>query len=104
EAKEDGDVVPPLTCLNACASFLEGVQLAVRIGMVNEKLRVQKIERFSAEAKDAQSALRRMVQLNVSVGEMENRLNVHYRPEKPEFSMIVKEAEIFQRKLLENRP
>lgn len=100
ETKEEGTNVPPLTCLNACAAFLEGVQLAVRIGMVNEKLRLKKIEKFSAEVKDAQSALRRMAQLNVSVGEMENRFRVHYRPEKPEFSAIVKEAEIFQRKLL----
>lgn len=97
EPKEDQ--VSPLLCLNACAAFLEGIQLSVRIGMINEKLRAGAIGKFSPEAKEGQSALKRLAQLDITIDDMNSRFNVRYRPEKPEFPLIVREAEVFQRNL-----
>ena len=98
---KSGDEVSPLMCLTACAAFLEGVQLAVRVGMINEKIRANILERHAPEAKESQSATRRLKQLEATIIEMEERLSVRYRPEKPEFHAIIQEGELFQRKLLE---
>lgn len=100
EPKEDS-VVSPVLCLNVCAAFLEGLQLAYKIGMTNDKLRLMIIEKFSTEAKFSQSALKRLAELNIEVRSFENRMEVRFRPEKPEFSTMVTEAERYHRKIYE---
>ncbi len=100
EPKEEGNVSPVL-CMNVCAAFLEGLQLAYKIGMVNDKLRLMIIEKYSTEAKVGQAALKRLAELNIEVRSFENRMDVRYRPEKPEFSMMVIDAERFHRKTYE---
>ncbi len=102
EAKEEGGISPVL-CLNVCAAFLEGLQLAYRVGIINDKIRLMLVEKFSTEGLICQSALKRLAELNIEVRSFENRMNVRFRPEKPEFSDMVTEAERFHRKMYESK-
>lgn len=93
---EDQNLMP-CDCLNACAAFLEGIQLSVRLGMINEQFRQGQIESASQEMKEAQSARSRLSDLVQEIGQFEDKYTVHYRPERADFSAIVKEAERFER-------
>lgn len=84
-------------CLIVAAAYLEGIQMAFQIGMINEKLRLLLLDRYSPEDQLADSGRRRLGRLNAEIRNFENTLNVRYRPEKPEFSAIVIEAERFAR-------
>ncbi|HRK98621.1 MAG TPA: hypothetical protein PLE43_09125 [Alphaproteobacteria bacterium] len=93
--------VSPTQCLNACAAFLEGIQLSVRLGMNNEKIHQRLANSVnSSEALENISALARMGQLTLELDGFNSVLDVHYRPERPNFSAIAKEAEAFQRQLI----
>lgn len=96
-SKEDAKVSPVL-CMNVCAAFLEGLQLSFQIGTANEQLRLGLIEKYSLEAKKAESAGHRLAELNIEIGSFTNRLKVRFRPEKPEFAEIITEAENFYRR------
>tara|TARA_R110002124_G_scaffold64985_1_gene177168 strand:+ start:52220 stop:53245 length:1026 start_codon:yes stop_codon:yes gene_type:complete len=85
----------------SCASFLEGIQLAFSIGMTNEKLRQEIITRASEEAREADSARRRLAKLNAQITSLEQNSDVRYRPEKPVFSEMVIAAEALMTKIIE---
>jgi hypothetical protein len=87
-------------CLGVAAAFLEGVQLAFAVGMNNEKIRIGLIERHSKEEKQTRDAAQRLNRLATEIGNLENTFEVRYRPEKPEFHMIVVDAEQFAQKVL----
>lgn len=87
--------VSPVQCLNVCAAFLEGIQLAFLIGINNEKLRLNLISKSTKESITATSARRRLGSLNAEIKTFENTMRVHYRPERPEFGELVSEAERF---------
>lgn len=98
---EEDRKVSPVMCMNVCAAFLEGIQLAFKVGLANDKLRLMLIEKFSTEAKQAQSALRRLAELNLEIKGFDNQSKIRYRPEEPEFSLIITDAERFHRKVFE---
>lgn len=88
-------------CLNGAAAFLEGIQLSFMVGMNNEKIRIGKIARFSTEEKQTRSALGRLKILSTELSHLEDTLLIHYRPERPQFKLIIAEAErMAQRTLL----
>lgn len=84
-------------CLNIAAAYLEGVQLAFKIGMIGEKLRLFVLDRYSNEDYLADSGARRLGRLKSEIADFEDKLSVWYRPERPEFSDIIVEAEKFAR-------
>ncbi len=86
-------------CMNVAAAFLEGIQLCFQIGMINEKQRVGMIDSFSHEAKKADSARDRLQFLKAEISAFENRYDVKYRLEKPDFGLLVQDAESFAKKL-----
>lgn len=98
--KEDRKVSPFL-CLSVCAAFLEGLQLAYKVGATNEKLRLAMIDKFSPEAVQSQAAIRRLADLNIEITSFENRLKTRFRPEKPEFSYMIADSERYWRKKYE---
>lgn len=102
EPGEDAPVSVP-QCLVVAAAYLEGIQLSFHIGMTNEKLRQGKINRYSEDDRKADSARRRLGRLNAEIRTFENALQVRYRPEKPEFSRMIIEAENFTHNLLRAR-
>lgn len=87
-------------CLGTAAAFLEGVQLAFMVGMNHEKIRLGIIERHSKEEKQTREAGRRLSRLATEISNLEDTFEVRYRPEKPEFHLIVVDAEAFARKVL----
>lgn len=91
----------PHTILASAASFLEGVQLAFQVGLLNKKSELNLIERFSEEYKKAQRSEERLGNLNRAINSFEHYYNVHYRPDRPNFNKMVQDAESFAMKILE---
>lgn len=79
-------------CLNVAAAFIEGIDLARFLGMHNEKLRLKLVERFGTDDRKADLARRRFAPLNLEIKSFENMFDVRYRPEKPEFHLIIPET------------
>lgn len=102
EKKNDEADVSPSACLNASAAFLEGIQLAVRIGINNEKIRQGAVEPYGTENKENISASKRLAELSREIKIFENNFAVHYRPERPDFPQLTHDAEMFQRQILQS--
>lgn len=88
----------PVYCLNIGAAFLEGLQLSYAAGIINDKKRLLLTEKYSLEEKKLEAVIFRIGELNLELRGFENRLNIKFRPEKPEFSEAIKSAERFHRK------
>ncbi len=97
---KDKDPLNYAQCLAAAACFLEGTQLGFMVGMNNIKLYMGIIKRRSDDEKKTTEAGRRLGRLTAEVGNLERTYEVRYRPEKPEFHMIVTEAERLGLKIL----
>ncbi|NCT40957.1 MAG: hypothetical protein GW778_04770 [Alphaproteobacteria bacterium] len=80
-------------CLSVAAAFLEGVQLAYMAGINMFKTRVGMIERSSHDDLKTKEAQRRLARLDAEITNLDSTYNVRYRPEKPQFSLIMSEAE-----------
>ncbi len=85
--------------LSVAAAFLEAIQLCFQVGMINEKLRVGIIDSFSHESRKGDSARKRLEFLKAEISALENRYDVNYRIEKPDFGLIIQDAESFAKKL-----
>lgn len=100
EPREE-ETISAVHCLNICACFLEGLQLAYFIGTTNDKLKSSIVKRFSIEEKQAEQALKRIEELTVELEVFESRYKLKFRPEKPEFSQAIADAERAHRKQAE---
>lgn len=103
EPKGDkGDMdVSPVMCLNVCAAFLEGIQLAFKVGMAKDKLSLDLIDGASSEAKQMRMAKLRLEEVNAEIGVFIEKMHVRFRPEKPEFFTMISDAERYHRKIHE---
>lgn len=99
--KQQNQAIHIPQCLGAAAAFLEGVQLAFLVGMNMEKIRLNIIERFSKEEKQTKDGRLRLNRLSTEISNMEAAFEVRYRPEKPEFHVLMNEAEALGQKILE---
>lgn len=91
-------------CLGTAAAFLEGIQLAFMVGMNNEKIKRGIIARHSNEEKQTQEAAARLKRLTGEIMNLEGTCDVHYRPERPEFTKITMEAEQLAQKIFAPPP
>lgn len=98
--KRPGRRVRPSSCLSASAAFLEGIQLAFQVGMIRQKIKYDLIGKSSEEAHKGEDASQKLYRLNGAVSQFEGMYEVRYRPEKPDFKMMVEEAEEFGRRVL----
>lgn len=98
--KKKGAEVRPSQCMTAAAAFLEGIQLCFRVGMARQKLKFELISPASPEGVQAEDAGRRLGRLNTAVTQLENILEISYRPDRPEFSRMIDEAQEFALKVL----
>lgn len=87
-------------CLTVAAAFLEGIQLAFFVGLTRQKVRYELIETEAAAARQCEDASHKLGRLNSAISQFENLQNVNYRPDKPNFSGMVTDAEEFARKML----
>jgi hypothetical protein len=93
----------PVYCLNICGAFLEGLQLSYIVGITKDKKRLLLVQKFSAEEKKSEKALERIGELNLELQGFQNSFTVKFRPERPEFSDAIKDAERFHRKMFETK-
>lgn len=88
------------TTLTVAAAFLEGVQLAFQVGLMNRKQQYKLIEKFSDEDRKHKRATNRLANLNRAIGSYENHFSIGYRPDRPTFKEMVAKAEEFSIKIL----
>ncbi len=95
--------VSPVMCLNVCAAYLEGLQLAYKAGVINDKLRLDLVDRSSSEFRMLQSAFHRLSELGNEIEVFDTQFDVKYRPDKPQFQDMIASAERNHRKMHEAR-
>ncbi len=88
------------TILTASAAFLEGVQLAFTVGMTNKKRSIGMIETYSDEDRKGKRGVERLVNLGNAIESLEKKYIVHYRPDRPDFQAMVRDAESFAMTIL----
>jgi hypothetical protein len=98
--RKNGDPVRIPTILTVSAAFLEGVQLAFSVGMANKKRQVALIEKFSDDDRKGKRGGERLINLSSAIEGLERKYNVNYRPDRPDFQKMVREAEEFAMKIL----
>lgn len=95
-----GDDVRIPTILTTSAAFLEGVQLAFAVGMANKKRSMGLMEKYSDEDRKGKRSSDRLSNLSLAIETFEAKFNVHYRPDRPSFPEMVREAESFAMTIL----
>lgn len=91
--KRGGDPVRVPTILTMAAAFLEGVQLAFSVGITNRKKEFNMIEKYSEEDRKGRRGAERLINLTAAIETIEGKYDVFYRPERPDFQRMVREAE-----------
>lgn len=98
--KMNGEPVRIPTILTISAAFLEGVQLAFSVGMTNKKRSHGLIEKYSDEDRKGKRGAERLANLTQAIEGVERKYVCKYRPDRPEFQAMVREAEEFASKIL----
>ena len=88
------------TTLTVAAAFLEGIQLAFQVGLMNRKKEFKLIEKYSDEDRKHRRAADRLGNLNRAIGNYEQHFMINYRPERPTFKDMVTKAEAIASKIL----
>lgn len=83
----------PATVLTVCAAFLEGIQLSFEVGLYHKKKEFKLIDRYSDESRKGERASERMANLNAAIIRFEQKHLIIYRPERPNLTDMVTEAE-----------
>jgi hypothetical protein len=88
------------TVLTISAAFLEGVQLAFSVGMTNRKRASHLLEKYSDEDRKGKRGAERLANLTNAIETVERKYVCKYRPDRPDFQTMVREAEEFANKIL----
>lgn len=88
------------TILTISAAFLEGVQLAFNVGMTNRKRASHLFEKYSDEDRKGKRGAERLANLTNAIESVERKYVFKYRPDRPDFQQMVREAEAFANKIL----
>lgn len=91
--KADGEMITAPTLLTVSAAFLEGIQLAFTVGMLNKKREIGFIVKYTEEDRKAEKSTSRLINLNTAISRIEQKFLITYRPERPHFAEMVNEAE-----------
>lgn len=95
-----GEMVGIPTLMTVSAAFLEAVQLAFTVGLLNKKNEYGLIEKYSDEYRKANKSTDRLTNLNTAISRFEMDYTVIYRPERPAFMKMVDDAESKAMKIL----
>ncbi|MEM6780236.1 MAG: hypothetical protein AAF569_00060 [Pseudomonadota bacterium] len=91
--KPNGSSVRVSQSLTVSAAFLEGIQLAFQAGMYNKKKAYKLIEQYSDDDRKGKRTVERVGSLNRAINKYEMLYDVTYRPERPNFSKAIIDAE-----------
>lgn len=78
--------------LQLASYFLEGIQLAVTTGYLQNQIQSGRLKTGSAAERKARAAYKRIGQLSQYIKGDENRYKIRYRPERPDFIDILEQA------------
>lgn len=87
--------------LNTAALFLEGLQLAFKVGMNEQKLKLRIIERQTDEHQQAREEREKLEELHEDIKDLGTVLDIKYRPERPDVLVMAAKAEALARKILQ---
>lgn len=87
---------------SSAGDFLEATQLCYLVGLIKEKIETGRIDKFSHEARQIKYAEEELRALDIKIDSMENRHRVRYRPERPDFELLIEESEREAREKLYN--
>ncbi len=79
--------------LSTAADFLEGVQLSYIVGENSEKMDQGIIEKYSDEERQVKKGRTRISELDAQINALENMCKLRYRPERPDFNLLIQLAE-----------
>ena len=85
---ENAQKLHPYTSLTVAAAFLEAIQLAFQVGFLNQRKEFGLIEKYSDEDKKLLRSVTRLGNLNRAITNYENKFNVKYRPDRPNFNAM----------------
>jgi hypothetical protein len=88
------------TTLTVAAAFLEAIQLAFQVGLLNRKQEFQLYEKYSDEERKHKRSKNRLNNLDRAIANYEMNFSVNYRPDRPLFKEMVQKAENFAVKIL----
>ncbi len=92
-ASKDLKITPqPHESMQLAADYIEGINMAVRSGFMDYDIGKGHISQFSDGMKLYKAILKRLGQIELSIGQMERKFQIKYRPEKPDFKVIQKEC------------
>ena len=78
----------PYTSLTVAGAFLEAIQLAFAVGYMTQKKEFQLFEKYSEEDKKLSRSVTRLGNLNRAISKYEDKFDVNYRPERPDFNKM----------------
>lgn len=87
-------------CLSVAAAFLEGIQLAFQVGFFKQRQVFDMIESGSIENEKGREASQKLGRLNNAIQQFENTVEVSYRPDRPDFSRMIDDAQAFAKQNL----
>lgn len=88
------------TTLTVAAAFLESIQLAFQVGLLNRKIEFQLVEKYSDEERHHKRAKSRLHNLDRAIEGYENSFDVKYRPDRPLMKDMVQSAQDAAMKIL----
>lgn len=88
------------TTLTVSAAYLEAIQLAFQVGLLNRKKEFKLFEKYSDEERKHRRATNRLSNLDRAIANYEMGFSVNYRPDRPDFKEMVKKSEEFAMKIL----
>lgn len=98
--KAGGEMITIPTLLTVSAAFLEGVQLAFTVGLLNKKRELGLIVKYTEEDRKAEKSTSRLINLNTAIARVEQKFALQYRPERPHFAEMANNAEEKAMKIL----
>jgi hypothetical protein len=84
--------------IHTAAAFLEGLNLCFKVGYINSCITKGIVKTGDAEHKEQQDALKIIRNHNLEIDTYNKTYDVRYRPDMPEFDLIIKEVERAQAK------
>ncbi len=91
----------PYTSLTVAAAFLEAIQLAFQVGFMMQKKEFKLIDKYSEEDKKLRRSTTRLGNLNRAIIIYENKFDVTFRPERPDFNTMKQRAMEASAKMLQ---
>lgn len=90
-------------CLRVSSQFLDGIQLSFILGALTAKLGTGLSENRAADERQTRDARRKVNMSDATITTFTNNYLVTFRPERPDFSLLIDDAEKETRKAIQKK-